>query len=436
MSTSIRYLRLYLHTPEAGKTAIGYLSAYGDILRLSFDESYIQDSQRPILSLAYQGANEADTQAILRSERDMRVSRSDGKWPVYFQNLLPEGHNRERLARERQCGTDDEFELLAAAGHDLMGAVEVQPVPAREGVPDSVRLWHTTLGKDVLEPGFVENPVPDAAAIPGVVTKFSAIQDGRRYIIKRHGAPGAYILKLPTSTHPELAQNEATGFALLKAVGIRCAEASIISKDDADLPEAFPFDELLVVKRFDRGANSQRIHMEEFAQILQYAPRHKYGKDLLRDYAAILSVLENLSSQSAQDTAEFVRRFVAYILMGNTDAHLKNWSVIYLDGRHLQLSPAYDPVCVTALFASVPDDYYAINKAIDDKLRSFTWADLEQLLTSAGVLRKSRLMQIARNTVRHAQKNWPAILATAPDSVRLAVAARLDGGVALTAGTA
>ena len=118
------------------------------------------------------------------------------------QNLLPVGHNRDRLARERGCAPDDEFELLAAAGHDLMGALEVEPVPAQEGVPDVVRYWHTTQGLDVLEPGFVEYPVEDAASLPGVVTKFSAVQDGRRYLVKRRGAAGTVLLKLPTPAHP------------------------------------------------------------------------------------------------------------------------------------------------------------------------------------------------------------------------------------------
>ena len=101
MSTSIRYLRLYMHQPAAmggGRRAVGYLSQYGDVLRVSFEGDYITDAQRPTLSLSYLGGNEADTQAILSSARDARLVRTDGRWPVYFQNLLPEGHNRERLA--------------------------------------------------------------------------------------------------------------------------------------------------------------------------------------------------------------------------------------------------------------------------------------------------------------------------------------------------
>lgn len=431
MSTSIRYLRLYLHTSEGRRRPIGFLSSYGDIYRVSFDEAYVSDKARPTLSLSYRGQSDEETQAILRSERDERVSRTDGKWPVFFQNLLPEGHNRERLAQERQCGTDDEFELLAAAGHDLMGGVEVEPVPRDEGIPNAVRLWHTTIGKDVLEPGFVENPVEDAAAIPGVVTKFSALQEGRRYVIKRHGAAGDAIIKLPTTVHPQLVDNELMGYTLLASLGIDCAKAHKISKEDADLPAPIPFPFLLAVQRFDRGANGQRIHMEEFAQIMQFAPKHKYGKNLVHDYASILRILDKLSEDPARDTAEFVSRFIAFILMGNTDAHLKNWAVTYPNGRDPKLSPAYDPVCVSALFDEVSKHDYGINRRIDQAISAMSWNDVENLLTQARVLRPERLLAIAKKTMQDAKRLWPELLEAAPTSVKKEVLQRLAGQVLL-----
>ena len=431
MTTGIRYLRMSLHLPGGGKRGIGYLSQYGDILRASFDADYIADPDRPTLTLALRGATEAATQAILGAARDVRLSRSDGHWPGYFQNLLPEGHNRERLALERRCSPDDEFELLAAAGHDLMGAIEVEPVPMREGIPDTVRHWHTALGLDVLEPGFVESPVEDAAALPGVVTKFSAVQDGRRYAVKRHGLAGDFILKLPSARHPDLVANEAAGYALCASLGLTCAEAQVIARVDADLPEQLPFDEILAVRRFDRAANGQRVHIEEFAQVLQYEPKRKYGLGLMRDYPDMLRVLDRLSSRPAQDVQEFVRRFVAFVLMGNVDAHLKNWALIYPDGRAPQLAPLYDPVCVTALFESVPPTDYAINRAIDATLRAFDIHQLEALLKIAGLQRVSRLLSIAKQTVKLAQADWPSVLKNAPPSVQRAVTERLDGGVAL-----
>ena len=431
MTPDIRYLRMSLHLPGGGKRGIGYLSQYGDILRASFDADYIADPQRPTLTLALRGATETDTQAILGAARDVRLSRSDGHWPSYFQNLLPEGHNRERLALERRCSPDDEFQLLAAAGHDLMGAIEVEPVPLREGIPDTVRHWHTALGLDVLEPGFVESPVEDAAALPGVVTKFSAVQDGRRYVVKRHGAAGSFILKLPSTRHPDLVANEAAGYQLCAALGLDCAEAQVISRADADLPEQLPFDEILAVRRFDRSPDGHRIHIEEFAQVLQVEPKRKYGRGVMVDYPDMLRVLDRLSSRPAQDVQEFVKRFVAFVLMGNVDAHLKNWALVYPDGITPRLAPLYDPVCVTALFESVPPADYAINRAIDTTLRAFDFHQLEALLKAAGLQRVSRLVSIAKQTVRQAQADWPAVLKNAPPSVSRAVSERLGGGLAL-----
>ncbi len=434
MSTAIRYLRLYLHRPAAqggGRRAIGYLSQYGDILRVSFDEDYIADPARPTLSLSYQGASDAQTQQILRSARDARLVRTDGRWPVYFQNLLPEGHNRERLARERGCASDDEFELLAAAGHDLMGALEVEPLPPQEGVPDVVRHWHTTQGLDVLEPGFVEYPVEDAASLPGVVTKFSAVHDGRRYLVKRRGAAGSVILKLPTTAHPDLVANEFACYRLAGSLGLDCAQARVITRAEAELPEAVPFGEILAVQRFDHLPDGSRVHMEEFNQALGYAPRQKYGKGLLQDWATMLRVVDRLSARPVQDTREFLARMAAFVLMGNTDAHLKNWALVYPDGRTPRLAPLYDPVCVAAFFEGAPEHQYAVNRAIDRSMQALDWNGLQALIQAAGLLRAPRHLALLRDLVRRAQADWPALLADAPEAMRRTVQARLAGGVAL-----
>ncbi|MGK5027342.1 type II toxin-antitoxin system HipA family toxin [Janthinobacterium sp. RB2R34] len=431
MSTSIRYLRMFLHSPSGTRNLIGYLSQYGDILRVSFNDDYVNHAGRQTLSLAYVGGGEAATKQILTAPRDIRLSRSDGKWPAYFQNLLPEGHNRDRLAAQRGCSADDEFELLAAAGHDLMGAIEVEPVPTDEAIPDVVRHWHTALGLDVLEPGFVEFPVEDASALPGVITKFSAVLEGRRYVVKRHGAAGSTILKLPTTRHPDLVANEFMGFQLCKAVGLDCAQASVISRADAELPEAVPFEDILAVQRFDRGPAGQRIHMEEFAQVLGYDPKHKYGKGFEKDYSDMLRIIDQLSVRPAQDVQEFVNRFVTFILMGNTDAHLKNWAFRYPDGIHPELAPLYDPVCITAFFEGVSEQDYAINRAIDKTVRAFTWDDLDALLAKARVMRRGRIVQVAKSVAIKARQTWPELLKQAPDSMWRAINERLSGGVAL-----
>jgi serine/threonine-protein kinase HipA len=251
-------------------------------------------------------------------------------------------------------------------------------------------------------------------------------------VVRKQGEAGSFILKLPSTRHPDLVANEFTGFRLCGALQLDCAPASVISRADADLPEAVPFDQILAVKRFDRAADGRRVHMEEFAQVLGYAPKNKYGKGIDVDYTTMLRVLNTLSTRPVQDVREFVGRFVAFILMGNTDAHLKNWALVYPDGRLPQLAPLYDPVCVSAFFHGLPAGQYAVNRKIDETLRAFGWPALEALLRQAGVPRVGNQLRIARALVRQAQAEWPALLVDAPDSVRMEITERLKGAVALT----
>lgn len=432
---TISYLRMYMHQPDGSKRPVGYLSSYGDIMRVSFDEDYIQNPSRPTLSLSYRGADENATRAILQSKTDERVTQQNGRWPAYFQNLLPEAHNRDRLAQERNCTVDDEFQLLAAAGHDLMGGLEVEPTPPDEDIPVSVRHWHTAMGLDVLEPGFVEMPVPDAAAIPGVVTKFSAILDGRRYVVKRDGEAGSHIIKLPSSHHPDMAINEYFGFRMCEELGLDCAEANLVTPSEAELPEKVQesFDFVLAVKRFDREPG-RRVHMEEFAQAMNRLPKNKYGKDLISDYGLMLRLLDQYSVDPVRDVQEFLNRFVVFVLMGNVDAHLKNWALIYRDGTSPQLSPLYDPLCVTSYFDPKDPNKYGHNRKIDELVSVFTWDDLRELIRVAGIRRGEILVRKVKDTIKLAAKKWPTLMEDDffPDSMRLEIMERLSGKVKLS----
>lgn len=423
---AIKNLRLLLHG-----NPIGALTQYGDFLRVSFDEGFIESPDRPTLSLSYKGANESENQQILRATQDARVIQSGGKWPIFFQNLLPEGHNRERLASQRGCTSDDEFELLAAAGGDLMGALAVRPFLEDEDSPDSLREWQSAQGLESAEEDLVEQPVDDAMALAGVVTKFSAINDGLRYIVKRDGEAGSYILKLPTSRHPDLVEIEFYGFELLKAVNLTCAEVKIINKAEAQLPEQVPFDDILAVTRFDRN-EAGRVHMEEFAQILSYSPNRKYGKGLEYDFISMLTVLDRLSTAPVTDVQELVNRLVSFVLMGNTDAHLKNWAVIYPDLINPQLAPVYDPVSVSSFFAGMDPTYYSVNRKIDEVMSALTWIDIEKMLKEARINRPKSIITKAKRVVEQAKDTWPLILNESPERMSAEVTRRLRGGVQLS----
>ena len=90
---------------------------------------------------------------------------------------------------------------------------------------------------------------------------------------------------------------------------------------------------------------------------------------------------------------------------------------------------------VAAFFEGVPDQQYAVNRAIDNTLRALTWDDMEGLMKSAGLLRVPRHLALLRDVVKQAQADWPTLLRDAPPAVRTTVQQRLAGAVRISQGT-
>src|SRR5262245_51589581 len=108
----------------------------------------------------------------------------------------------------------------------------------------------------------------------------------------------------------------------------------------------------LAVRRFDRTADGP-VHIEDFAQVFGLYPEDKYGKASYRNIAGVIA-----AETGNVGTAEFVRRLVFNVLIGNADMHVKNWSLIYLDRRRAALAPAYDFV---STIHYIPDDNSALS---------------------------------------------------------------------------
>lgn len=425
-ANAITMARVLLHTPAEGALSIGWLSEVGDNLRVSFDDWYVQDPERPTLSQLYRGQTDVETRAILTAIDDERLVRIRAL-PVYFSNLLPEGPNRERLARERNCSVDDELDLISAAGHDLSGAVEI--VPGHD-VPANVLELHGTKHLEPLEANAVAAPVEDGFSVDGVQTKFSMVSEGQRYVVRRGTNAGAFIAKLPSSKFRDLALNEFSGYQLARAIGIETANASIrpISEFGGPPAVADNFEEFLLVDRFDRkfgeDGKVQRVHFEELTQALGLEARHKY-KNLQGSMLALLLTLKASPITKVSDFDEFFRRWTAYALMGNTDAHAKNWGFIYRDGINAQLAPAYDLVCVAAYFDEAGVNFLGHNRAMDTSLRKWDEDQAEILAKRAGLTTFNRARKVVRDTRKMAAALWPALLKESPPRMRDTVTSRL-----------
>ncbi|MGB8474047.1 MAG: HipA domain-containing protein, partial [Candidatus Acidiferrum sp.] len=283
----------------------------GERQLFAFEQDYIDDPERPMLSLSFKNT----TGGVVSSTRP--VSR---RVPPFFSNLLPEGPLREYLAKLADVRSEREFSLLAVLGADLPGAVVVEPMNAKV---------HTD------EPG--EPKTSDAAHDPrgalhfslaGVQLKFSAVMEATGGLtIPAGGMGGSWIVKLPSARFASVPENEHAMLELARRVGIEVPLNQLVEIDKINgLPEEARTvgTVALAVERFDRRADRTRVHMEDFAQVFGLYPNDKYGH---KSYANIASVLWAEAGQEA--TYEFVRRVVFSVVTGNADMHLKNWSLLY-----------------------------------------------------------------------------------------------------------
>ncbi|MDB6001861.1 MAG: hypothetical protein JWP52_3560 [Rhizobacter sp.] len=424
---TVKIAEVLLHTPQSEvPRRIGWLSQRSDAIRLSFSDEYINDRGRPTLSQQYRGESEADTRIILTATGDERLVHAS-RLPPFFENMLPEGHNRERLAARRGVEVDDEFELLAAAGHDLIGGVEV--VPARD-LPPHVLELHTGHRGNLAAAASVAAPVDDGFSVGGYVTKFSMVHEGHRYVVRHGTLAGEVLAKLPSLRYPDMVRNEAACYRLAEAVGITTAGATERPITELDIPQEnlLAFTEYLHVPRFDRkrlaDGTVKRVHFEELTQALGLESRRKY-RDLSSAMAALLSGLKASDAATVNDLDEVFRRWTAYALMGNTDAHAKNWGLLYDDAVHFRLAPAYDMVCVAAYFDPQDKLHLAQNRKLDESLRRWGQDEAEALAKSAGLLAFNRFRRVVRETQQHALAAWPTLLTEAPPGVAKEIGERL-----------
>jgi serine/threonine-protein kinase HipA len=132
-----------------------------------------------------------------------------------------------------------------------------------------------------------------------------------------------------------------------RQAGIEVPDHELVQISSIDgLPRigVFAEQEALLVRRFDRF-EGKRLHQEDFAQILALYPRQKYKK---YNYETIGKIVHAVTGPKG--FADYARRLAFVVLSGNGDAHHKNWSLLYPDGRTAALSPAYDFVFTRAYY--------------------------------------------------------------------------------------
>jgi len=372
----------------------------GDRSVFAFNDSYVENKRRPVLSLHFK-----DELGELLTE--FRATKT--RVLPYFANLLPEGHMRNYLAERAGVKPQREFFLLWVLGADLPGAITVQPADGEAWPPDDDD------SDDHHEDDRRENALRFSLA--GVQLKFSAVNDARGGLtIPAKGIGGSWIVKLPSTQHEAVPENEFSMMTLARKIGMNVPNIDLVDVTAIDnLPDGIGTlkGQALAVERFDREPDGPSVHIEDFAQVFGVYPEEKYKK------ASYSNIAEVIGAEGGDnDIVEFVRRLTFNFLIGNADMHLKNWSLIYPDRRTAALAPAYDFV---STIVYLPDDKAALNVSRTKRFNQFTEDELSRLAARAR-LPEALVLDTARETVALFHEYWGAEKAHLPLSADVVAA--------------
>lgn len=274
----------------------------------------------------------------------------------FFAGILPEESKREIIARNLGISARNDYAMLERIGGECAGAVTFmpagQPLPAREP-------GYRTLSQEELVAIIRELPLrPLLAGEKGVRLSLAGAQDKVAVRVEDGSislplgnAPSTHILKPGVERFEGVVHNEAFCMMLAAAAGLPSAPVEIRSVDGLDY---------LLVERYDRhhrvgpdGAQIvERLHQEDFCQALGIVSEHKYQKEGGPSLKQCFGLVRSVSSAPVLDLRHLLDAVIFNWLVGNNDAHGKNFSLLYrgmgTERVETRLAPLYDIVSTVA----------------------------------------------------------------------------------------
>jgi serine/threonine-protein kinase HipA len=307
----------------------------------------------------------------------------------FFAGILPEEAKREIIARNLGISARNDYAMLERIGGECAGAVTF--MPAGQPLPEDH--WnYRTLTPQELAAIIRELPTrPLLAGDEGIRLSLAGAQDkvavrieGNDISLPLGNAPSTHILKPAVARFDGVVYNEALCMKLAAALGLPAAPVEVRSVDGLDY---------LLVERYDRrhrpGPDGEpvleRLHQEDFCQAQDIVPDRKYQKEGGPSLKDCFALLREVSSAPVVDLARLLDAVIYNWLVGNNDAHGKNFSLLYTGGPEdveTRLSPLYDIVCTV----HYPDLSREMAMKIGNQYSSerVTPKDFEKLADEAG----------------------------------------------------
>lgn len=270
-----------------------------------------------------------------------------GRIEPWLWGLLPDNEAiLARWAQRFQVSPRNAFALLGAVGEDCAGAVQLVPperVPTLMEADQGSVAWLSSSGiaerlallrKD--QSAWRVARDTGQFSLAGAQPKTALLFDGTRWGVPSGRMATTHILKPPIDAFDGHAENEHLCLALARALGFPAARSRVMRFDD---------EVAIVVERYDRlrdPGGIRRLHQEDLCQALGLPPTKKYQNEGGPTVGDLMEVVRTHSAVPQEDVWTFARALMFNWLIGGTDAHAKNFSMLIGAGGRARLAPLYD----------------------------------------------------------------------------------------------
>jgi serine/threonine-protein kinase HipA len=334
----------------------------------------------------------------------------------FFAGLLPEGDKRKQVAQALHVSRQNDFALLNGIGGECAGAVTLlepgQTPPA--GAIDNAVQWLSSAELVATIDDMPRRPMLAGAqdmrlSLAGAQDKLPVVvrfASGEMQIgLPRFGSPSTHILKPAIPGIEGSVFNEGFCMALARALQLDVANATIHRVQDGPEQRAF-----LLVQRYDRlhaqadpastSHAAVRLHQEDFCQALGHPPETKYQNEGGPDLAQAFDLLRRATRPSAPSTLRLLDFVIFNALVGNHDAHAKNFSLLYTQKNEtpaVLLAPLYDALS-TAVYPRLTDTMAMKigSKYKFSEVQARHWAQFASAAKLSPAQVKKRLLAIAK----------------------------------------
>jgi serine/threonine-protein kinase HipA len=322
----------------------------------------------------------------------------DHQCRAFFAGLLPEGNLRRLIAQQCQVSSQNDFALLSAIGGECAGAITFVPVGHVMASDEQDRVeWLDQTQMIALLDELPRRPMLAGRdgirlSLAGAQDKLPVVFDGQRVGLPKGGQPSTHILKPAIASVEGSVINEGFCLALAQAIGMPAAQTQVFSVNDRHV---------LLVARYDRLEDAHgrlvRIHQEDFCQALGVVPEMKYQNEGGPDLKACFGLLRHATRPSAPQVLRLVDAVVFNALIGNHDAHAKNFSLLYA-GKTPALAPLYDMLSTAVYEHLTPKMAMKLgSKYKFTEVQALHWAQFAESAGLSWAQTKKRVLRMAQD---------------------------------------